>query len=72
MMWICWIYSFGTHYSRGWQATMLRIRELVDEEPDVEYSLTIILGELLAPDESEDSNKQLYDYPPEDDSSYDE
>ena len=40
MMWIRWIDSFGTHYPCGWHATMLRMRELVDEEPDVEYSPT--------------------------------
>ena len=46
---------------------MLRMRELVDEEPDVEYSPTIKLGELLGPDESEDSNELMNDCPPEDD-----
>ena len=71
MMWICWINSFGAHYPRGWQATILRMRELVDEEPDEEYALTIRLGGLLGPDESEDSNEPMIDYPPKEDSSDD-
>jgi len=61
MIWIHWINSFGAHYSRVWLATMLRIRELVDEKPDVEYPPTIRMGELLAPDESEDSNDPMID-----------
>jgi len=51
---------------------MLRMRELVDEEPDVEYSSAIRLGELLSLDESEDSNEPMIDYPPKDDSSDDD
>ena len=42
------------------------------KSPDVEYSLTIRLGELLAPDESKDSNKLMIDYPANDDSLDDE
>ena len=48
---------------------MLRTRELVEEESNVEYSLIIRLGELLAPDESKDSNEPMIDNPPEDCSS---
>jgi len=51
---------------------MLRMRELVDEEPDVEYSPTIRLGELLALDESEDSNDPMIDSLHKGDSSDDE
>jgi len=42
-MWARWIDSFGPQYTRGWQATMLRMRELVDGAPDVEHSPTFVL-----------------------------
>ena len=67
MMWIRWIDSFGAQYPCGWQAIMLRMRELVDGEPDVEYSLTFRLWDLLAPDESEGSKEPMMDDPPEED-----
>jgi len=51
---------------------MLRIRELVDGAPDVEYSPTFILWDLLAPTESGGLNEPEVDNPPEEDSSYDE
>jgi len=35
-LWPRWTDSFGAQYPRGWQATMLRMRELVDGAPDVE------------------------------------
>jgi len=44
----------------------------VDEELDVEYSLTIILGDLLVPSESKGLNDPMIDYPSKDDSSDDE
>ena len=72
MMWIRWIDSFGVQYPRGWLATMLRMRELVDREPDVEYSPTFRLWDLLAPDEFEGSNEPMVDNPPKEDSSDDD
>jgi len=51
---------------------MLRMRELVDGPPDVEYSLTFVLRDLLAPIESESSNEPLVDNPPKEDSSGDD
>ena len=72
MMWVHWIYSFGIQYPLGWQATMLRMREMVDGEHDVEYCPTFRLWNLLTPDESEGSNEPMVDDPPEEDSSDDE
>jgi len=46
-MWVRWTDSYGT-YHRGWQATMLRMKELVDETPNIEYTPTPILQLLLA------------------------
>lgn len=57
---------------RGWLATMLRLEVLVDGEPDVEYSPTFKLWNLLAPEESEGSNELMVDDLPEEDSSDDE
>ena len=71
-MWIRWIDSFGVQYPRDWQAAMLRVRELVEGAPDVEYSQTFILWDLLAPVESEGSNEPVVDNPPEKDSSGDD
>jgi len=31
MMWVHWIDAYGAYYSRGWQATTLKMKELVDE-----------------------------------------
>ena len=70
-MWIRWLDSFGVQYPRGWQATMLRIRELVDGAPNVEYSPTFVLWDLLAPAESVGSNETVVDNPSEEDSSND-
>jgi len=67
-MWARWIDSFGAQYPRGWQATMLRMSELVYGAPDVEHSLTLVLWDLLAPIESEGSNEPVVDNPPEGDS----
>ena len=36
-------------YPEGWQVTMLRLRELVDEEYNVKYSAIVRLDELLTP-----------------------
>jgi len=71
-MWARWIDSFGAQYSRGWQAMMLRMRELVDGAPDVEYSPTFVLWDLLASVNSEGSNEPVVDNPPEEDSSGDD
>jgi len=51
---------------------MLRMREVVDGAPDVEYSPTFILWILLARVESEGSNELVVDNPLEEDSSYDD
>ena len=51
---------------------MLKTSELVDGEPDVEYSSTFRLWNLLAPGESEGSNEPMVHDPPEEDSSDDE
>jgi len=48
---------------------MLRMRELVDGAPDVEYSPLFVLCDLLAPVESEGSNEPVVDDPPEEGSS---
>jgi len=37
-----------TYYPQGWQATMLRMKELADEMPNIKYTSTLILLELLA------------------------
>ena len=50
---------------------MLKMRELVDEQPNMEYSPTIKFRKLLAPDESKDLNELMIDDPPKDDSSDD-
>jgi len=65
IMWIRWIDSFGAQYPRGLQATMLRIRELVDRKTDVEYSPTYILWDRLGLNESENSNEPMLDDPSE-------
>ena len=67
-MWARWIDSFGPQYTRGWQATMLRMRELVDGAPDVEHSPTFVMWDFLAPVESKGSNELALDNPPEGDS----
>jgi len=48
---------------------MLRMRELVDGPPDVEYSPPFVLWDLLAPVEFEGSNEPAVDDPPEEGSS---
>ena len=68
-VWARWIDSFGAQYPRGWQATMLRKRELVNGAPDVENSPPFVLWNLLAPVESVGSNEPVVDDPPEEGSS---
>ena len=51
---------------------MLRMRELVDGEPDMEYSPSFRFWNLLTPNESEGLNASMVDDPPEEDSSDDE
>ena len=51
---------------------MLRMRELVDGAPNVEYSLTFVLWDLLAPITSEGSNEPMVDNPPEENPSGDD
>ena len=57
VMWVRWMDAYGAYYPRGWQATMLKMEELVDEMPNIEYTPTPVLQELLAPTESEGSNE---------------
>jgi len=71
IMWVRWMDAYGVYYPRGWQATMLKIEELVDEVPNIEYTPTLVLQELLAPAESESSNEPAMDNPAEEDSSGD-
>lgn len=68
-LWVHWIDSFGAQYPRGWRATMLRMRELVDGAPDVEHSPPFVLWNLLAPVESVGSNEPEVEDPPEEGSS---
>ena len=48
---------------QGWQATILRMGELVDKEQDFEYAPTVRLEELLAPysNESGSSDESMAD-----------
>ena len=48
-MWVRWIDAYGMYYPQGWQATMLRMKELVDETRNIEYTPTPVLQELLCP-----------------------
>jgi len=58
-----WMDAFGTYYPRGWQAIMLRMKELVDETPNIEYTPTPVLQELLAPNhgQSESPRESIAD-----------
>jgi len=47
-MWVWWVDSYGTIYPRGFEATWVRIRELIDVEEDMEYSHVVRLETLLA------------------------
>ena len=67
VMWVRWMDSYGVYYPREWQATMLKMEELVDETPNIEYTPTSVLQELLAPTESEGSNEPATDNPTEED-----
>ena len=68
-MWVHWIDAYGAYYSREWKATMLKMEELVDETPNIEYTPTPVLQELLAPTESEGSNEPAMDNIADEDSS---
>jgi len=68
-LWAHWIDSFGAQYPWGWHATMLRMRELVDGAPDVDYSPPFVLWDLLALVTFEGSNEPVVDDPPEEGSS---
>ena len=70
IMWVRWVDAYRGYYPRGWEATMLRMGELVDQTPNIEYTPTPVVEELLAPAESVSSNDP--DYPTEADSSGDE
>jgi len=43
VMWMRCMDAYGMYYPRGWQATMLRMKELVDEIPNIEYTPTSVL-----------------------------
>ena len=43
IMWVRWMDAYGAYYARGWQATMLKMEELVDETPNIEYTPTLVL-----------------------------
>jgi len=51
---------------------MLKMEELVDETPNIEYTPTSVLQELLAPTGSEGSNEPAIDNIAEEDSSRDD
>jgi len=72
VMWVCWMDAYGAYYPRGWQATILKMEELVDEMPNIEYTPTPIIQELSAPTKSEGSNEPATDNPAEEDSSGDD
>jgi len=63
VMWVRWEDAYGTYYPQGWQATMLMMKELVDEMPNIEYTPTLVLQELLAPnhDQSEGPGESIAD-----------
>ena len=45
--------AYETYYPQGWQATMLRMKELVGKMPNIEYTPTPVLQELLAPNKDQ-------------------
>ena len=49
VMWVCWIDAYGAYYPLGWQATMLKMEELVNEMLSIEYTPTLVLQELFSP-----------------------
>jgi len=55
--------GYGMYYPRGWQATMLRMKELVGKMPNIEYTPTPVLQELLAPihNQSESPRESIAD-----------
>ena len=71
-MWVHWMDAYGAYYPRGWQATMLKMEELVDETPNIDYTPTPVLQELLPPIESEGLNEPATDNLAEEDSSGDD
>jgi len=73
-MWVRWADSNGMLYSKGWQATMLRMEELVDRTHNIEYAPTMILQKLLPPnhDLSESLDEPMADDFPGSDNSGEE
>ena len=69
-----WVHAYGPLYPRGWQATILRMEELVDGTHNIEYAPTMILQELLAPNHNqiESSDESIADDFPGGDNSGDE
>jgi len=55
-MWVRWMDAYGMYYPRGWQATMLRMKELVDEAPNIEYTPIAVLQEILAPNHDQSTS----------------
>jgi len=58
-----WMDAYETHYPWGLKATMLRTKELVDETPNIVYTPTSVLQELLVPnhDQSEGFGESIAD-----------
>jgi len=69
MIWVRWMDACGAYYPRGWQATMLKMEELVDDTPNVGCTPTPVLQAFLAPAKSEGSNELAMDNLAEEDSS---
>jgi len=43
VMWVRWMDAYGAYYPQGWQATMLKMEELVNETPNIECTPTPVL-----------------------------
>ena len=56
IMWVRWMDAYGMYCPRGWQAAMLRMKELVDEVPNIEYTPTMVLQEVLAPNHDQSAS----------------
>ena len=63
VVWVRWMDAYGMYYPRGWQATMFRMKDIVDETPNIEHTPTPVLQELLAPnhDQSEGPSESIAD-----------
>jgi len=43
VMSVCWMDAYGMHYPRGWHATTLMMKELVDKMSNIEYTPAPVL-----------------------------